>query len=394
MFKMHKRDIVSLGQTVIRQALYWLMLTVSLIAANVSAAEDQWQGVERIIAVGDIHGDYDHYIEVLTHAGLINRRGNWDAGETHFVQLGDIPDRGPDTDRVIRHMQQLEAQAQRAGGRVHALVGNHEMMNVAGDLRYVHPGEYEALRSRRARSLRDSYYQRVVAYLLSQEDPPVIDEAFRQQWEQEYPLGYVEHRNYWSSQGEFGKWVLEHNTIIKINNILFIHGGISPEYLDMGIREINERVRSELGDLTLAEPRITELDSGPLWYRGLALNDAIEELPHVEQILEVYNVDHIVVGHTPGYGTIVPRFDGKVLVIDSGISAYYGGHLASLLVENDQLTNIQQGEAIAIPKDNDNLIAYYESVLELEPESINLKNLVNRLKNPSLVSEPVVEPNI
>jgi hypothetical protein len=84
-----------------------------------------------------------------------------------------------------------------------------------------------------------------------------------------------------------------------------------------------------------------------------------------------------------------------VLVIDTGISGYYGGHMGSLLIENDRLTNIQRGEAITIPTSNDELSGYYESVLLLEPESSNLKILVDRLKNtsPSLSPAPTSRAN-
>ena len=75
------------------------------------AAEDQWQDVERIVAVGDIHGDYDNFLKVLQGADIVNRRGNWIAGETHLVQLGDVPDRGPDTSNVIALLKKLEKQA-------------------------------------------------------------------------------------------------------------------------------------------------------------------------------------------------------------------------------------------------------------------------------------------
>ena len=161
---------------------------------QLASAEDQWHGVERIVAVGDIHGDYENYIKVLTAAGLINRRGNWVADDTHFVQLGDLPDRGPDTDEIIRHMQKLERQARRRGGMVHALIGNHEAMNVLGDLRYVHAGEYEALRSRRARTLRDNLYARLVARLSAGDPEFVADDTHREEFDRHYPLGFVEHR--------------------------------------------------------------------------------------------------------------------------------------------------------------------------------------------------------
>lgn len=119
----------------------------------------RWQGVDRIVAIGDLHGDYGHYLAVLQAAGVVDRRGRWIAGDTHLVQTGDIPDRGPDTRRIIAHMAALARQARKRGGRVHNLLGNHEAMNVYGDLRYVDPGEYRAFADQRSAALRDRYYE-------------------------------------------------------------------------------------------------------------------------------------------------------------------------------------------------------------------------------------------
>lgn len=349
-------------------------------------AEDQWQGVERVVAVGDIHGDYDNYIRVLRGAELVNRRGNWIAGETHFVQLGDLPDRGPDTDKIIEHMQKLEQQAAEDGGMVHALVGNHEAMNIYGDLRYIDPNEYRALRSRQARRLRDAMYAEHLRQLEQANPELEIADDYRDAFDELYPLGFVEHRMTWdSTQGRFGNWVAQHNSIIKINRVLFLHAGISPRFLEMSIREMNDRIREELnGILPEGEPGLSEAEDGPLWYRGLTDNTELEEAPHVDSVLAAFDVDHIVVGHTPGLGTVVPRFGGKVLIIDTGISQFYGGHLGSLLIENGRMHTVQRGEAVAIPSGDDaGLLPYYQAILELEENATALQNLVN-----SLQSEP------
>ena len=78
-------------------SLVWTgFLFLQLFASQLLfAAEDKWQDVERIVAIGDIHGDYDNFLKLLKEANVVNRRGNWIAGETHLVQLGDVPDRGP-----------------------------------------------------------------------------------------------------------------------------------------------------------------------------------------------------------------------------------------------------------------------------------------------------------
>jgi hypothetical protein len=98
--------------------------------------------VPRIIAVGDLHGDYEQFTSVLSSAGLIDGNGDWTGGKAHLVQTGDVVDRGPDSRSIMDLLMRLEKQAAAAGGGVHALLGNHEAMNVYGDLRYVSPGEF------------------------------------------------------------------------------------------------------------------------------------------------------------------------------------------------------------------------------------------------------------
>jgi len=364
----------------------YLRLTITtllllILSSNALAQQDQWQGIARIVAVGDIHGDYDQYIKVLRDAAIINRRGNWIADDTHLVQMGDLPDRGPDTDKIIAHMQKLEDQAETDGGKVHALIGNHEVMNVGGDLRYVHPGEYAALTGRNSRRLQDAYYQRVVEYMQQQNPELQLAPDHRQEWNTEFPLGFVEHRNYWGPEGEFGQWVSQHNAVVKINNILFVHGGISPQILGLNISEMNEKIRSELSDQSLSlEDRLSESEDGPLWYRGLASNDEASELPHVLQVLDFYDVEHIVIAHTPEPGAIIPRFNGRVLIVDVGISQYYGGYNASLLVQDQQLFSIHRGETIVVPTGDMPLLPYYQRIAEMEPDAAGLKAIIEKLQ--------------
>ena len=113
----------------VMRRVFGLLVALLLTTITPSAAsniQDDWQGVERIVAIGDVHGDYDSYLTTLREAGVVNRRGKWVAGNTHLVQVGDIPDRGPDTLKIIGHLQKLEKQAKKAGGQLHLLIGNHE----------------------------------------------------------------------------------------------------------------------------------------------------------------------------------------------------------------------------------------------------------------------------
>lgn len=350
-----------------------------IVVQGVSAAE-QWSGVSKIVAVGDIHGDYDNYRQVLMEAGLINRRGNWIAGDTHFVQLGDLADRGADTEKVIEHMMKLQRQADNAGGKVHPLIGNHEAMNMLGDLRYVHPGEYAALRSSNARRLRADYYEQEVDRLKALDENFVADKAFRAQWQAEHPLGFVEHRMAWHPTGKFGSWVMQNNAVVKLNRTLFVHGGISPQLLSKSLEDINTEIQDELGGNIGEEKGLSERDSGPLWYRGLATNPEAAESAHVDDVLVTYDVDRIVIGHTPGHGIILPRFGGKVIIIDTGIAEYYGGHLASLIIEEGRFMSRQAGQDLQLPTQPSEVLPYLEQAAAAKPATPALQRLLDELQ--------------
>lgn len=308
------------------------------LGAAISFAQSAWDNVERIVALGDIHGDFDQYIEVLERNGLIDDRQRWAGGTTHFVQLGDVPDRGPDTHKVIEHLQQLERQAKRAGGHVHALIGNHEAMNITGDLRYVHPGEYEALTTRRSSRLQAQYIKNVQAWM--EENFPDEDRSI-EALEARYPEGYVEHRRAWAADGDFGRWVLDHNSVIRINDTLFVHGGLSPHVEPTSLDAINDAIREVLtqGESMTGE-NITNAEDSPLWYRGLATNEAEKELAPLIDMLNHYGARRIVVAHTPTGGEIKTRLDGRVVLADVGLAAYYGGHDANLLIEGGELFEV------------------------------------------------------
>lgn len=350
-----------------------LALFLSLVVGLVHGQSDS---DSPIVAIGDIHGDYDNFKKVLIDAGLINRRGNWIAGDTRFVQLGDLPDRGPDTDKIIEQMQKLQRQATKDGGEVFALIGNHEAMNIYGDLRYVHPGEYEALKGRNSRQLRSRYYDAEITRLSTADSDFIADDAFEKQWLQSHPLGYVEHRIAWNPEGKFGSWVMANNAIVKVGRALFLHGGVSPNLLGLSIDEINTQVRQELGGDLPEELGLSEAEDGPLWYRGLASGDEEQEAAHVDDVLAAFDVDRIVIGHTPGLGTIVPRFGGKVLIIDTGIAEYYGSHLASLRIEDDNYFTIQNSKKVLLPNNSDEMFGYFEVMAQDNPT----QSLLNRLE--------------
>ena len=131
-----------------------LVLLASLLLAPFAlAAQDA--APARIVAVGDLHGDSEGWEEIARAAGVVNAKGNWSGGRTTLVQMGDITDRGPDSLKIIRQLQRLAGQAPATGGQVIVLLGNHEAMNVTGDLRTPEPdtGKHQSPAPQRRRQL-------------------------------------------------------------------------------------------------------------------------------------------------------------------------------------------------------------------------------------------------
>ena len=166
-------------------AICILILRVMVSAAP--AAQAEWTGVERVVAVGDVHGDYANFVSVLRSARLIDDKGRWIGGKAHLVQTGDLLDRGADSRKVMDLLMLLEKQAAKAGGQVHALIGNHEAMNLYGDLRYTTAGEFAAFRTGQSEEVRAAFWEREISGL-----PTPPGEADRKNWEAEHPLGWFE----------------------------------------------------------------------------------------------------------------------------------------------------------------------------------------------------------
>ncbi len=348
------------------------------------AADSSWTGVERIVAVGDIHGDFGQLISVLRSAGLIDSKMRWSGGKTHLVQLGDLPDRGAETRKVMDLLMQLEKQASRAGGYIHVLIGNHEAMNVYGDLRYVTPEEFASFRDENSEALRQAYYKMHLEELAA--DParaelPEPDEIYRQSWEAKHPLGFFEHRFQFSLKGKYGKWIASHNTIIQINDTIFVHGGISPKYADMEFDVINDRIREEFKDFNKLRAGIVIDPDGPLWYRGLASEDEEGLEDHLRKLLSKHNAQRIVIAHSPIEGAIMPRFAGQVINVDVGLSAFYGSRLACLLIEGDKIFALHRGKKLEIPSSPGlPLLRYLQAAAALDPAPSPLDAMISKIE--------------
>jgi hypothetical protein len=361
-------------------AFAFVGLLLAVLAPPALAASDrertQWDHVARVVAIGDLHGDYGKFHDQLRQAGLIDAKDNWSGGATHLVQLGDVPDRAPDTRRILDLLIRLEPQARRAGGYVHALIGNHEAMNMEGDLRYTTPGEFAAFADRDSPRRRDAYYAAVVAALRAHppaSGPPVFDDAYRAKFDAEHPLGWVEHRIAWSPTGVYGRWILGHSAVIRIDDVLYLHAGVSGEFTPFDIDVQDKAVIAALRHQpeTAGGPHdILWNENGPLWYRGMALNDEASEAAAVAAVLARFQVRHVVIGHTKRYSMVNTRFAGAVILTDIAVPGGCPDPHAFLVKQGDALSAVYRGHTLPLPTDEAGHGAYLAQVAALDAAAI------------------------
>ncbi|MEO6433845.1 MAG: metallophosphoesterase [Sphingomicrobium sp.] len=309
---------------------------------------------ERIVAIGDLHGDYAAWTAIARASGMIDAGGRWSGGKSILVQLGDITDRGPDSLKIINDLRRLQTESATPGGKVIVVLGNHEAMNVIGDLRYVSAGEYAAFATPQSAAQRDTYFvaNRVrierAAHLA---DAAVSPAAIRDRWLKATPLGWVEHRRAWSASGEIGRWARANPAIVKIGGTLFVHGGISGEVAAQPLDVVNRRIAAAMARADDTPASVLTDPLWPLWYRGLVARDfdaqaarAAVGRPNpvpeaeVDAVLKAYGAKRIVVGHTPSIKGIMVLMNGKLVRADTGISNYYGGPLSWLEIVGDTIT--------------------------------------------------------
>ncbi len=310
----------------------------------------------RVVAVGDLHGDHDAWLAIARAAGLIDARGRWAGGKTLFVQLGDVSDRGPDSLKIIRDLMKLQREAPRRGGRVVVLVGNHEAMNMIGDLRYVHSGEFAAFADKQSEERRNRVYeanQKAIETAYHMRQPNMSPAAIRDEWMKATPLGMLEHQAAWRPDGEVGKWMIANPAVFKAGDSLFVHGGLSAAYSSVPIEEINRLVATALKAQDESPTAIITHPQGPLWYRGLinrGEGDEATQAPipagatapltidqEIDLVLNNYAVKRIVVGHTPSLKGIIGSANGRLWRTDSAISRAYGGKPTYLEIVGDEV---------------------------------------------------------
>jgi hypothetical protein len=352
------------------EALRWwrvvLLCWLGLSSITAPAAENTYRfdGVDRVVAVGDSHGAYDRFAALLRETGLVNEQMRWSGGKSQLVNLGDFLDRGPDSRKIMDLLMRLQNQAPKSGGKVHVLLGNHELMNLVGDLRYVSREEYlsyldleDPVRRKAARDYFDS----------------LPDEMHSLSFDDIYPPGYFGHRQAMSPDGKYGKWLRTLPFMIVINQTAFVHGGLPGFVAERGLEDGNRelvqdlasydhlwgQIREDVGEILPVtfrqRPRLADSSTlpvvdqfkelywkplfspeGPVWAREdcVCLEVAVE--PDLEAALEKLGASRVVLGHSVTFHhRIATRMDGRVIMIDTGMldSVYSGGVASALVME-------------------------------------------------------------
>jgi hypothetical protein len=252
-------------------------------AAEVSRDAVTTPGKSALFVVADTHGEFEILAEMLLKHGIIDQRLKWRFGRGHLVFLGDVFDRGPNHTEILWLIYQLEGEARKAGGSVHLVLGNHEVMVMRGDLRYLHP----------------KYTQTAEI------------------------LGVSSYAELFNAQSVLGQWLRTKSAILKINDLLCLHGGVSRALLDrkLSLADINLTVRTVLNGTALqAEDEKERADFlmeslGPLWYRGYFAEQTdfpTATMADIDRIREHFSVHTILVGHT-AVPTITPLYGGQVI---------------------------------------------------------------------------------
>ncbi|WNC73097.1 metallophosphoesterase [Thalassotalea psychrophila] len=346
-----------------------------------------YKTANKVIAIGDIHGAYPEFHALLTKLKLINDNADWIGGNTYLISLGDLLDRGADSRKVMDLLIKLQQQAPKSGGMVLQVLGNHELMVTTGDLRYVSKEEFSAFIPEETKQQRVNLQTQFNA-----NHPNLSEDVLAANFTSQHPPGFSAFVAAFLPNGKYGRWLRSARPVIKINDSVFVHGGLSSDLHDMDLTEINKIIEPvwEYQEIVAAlqakgilaetadfwnridylnkaiQPyidknkknsrnkipkwykdliRLHELqssfafsDKSPMWYRGNAYCHPYSESFNTERILKKLGAKRIVVGHTPLYKEVNSRLSGQVILADTGmLKNVYKGNARAVVIDGDMI---------------------------------------------------------
>ncbi|MGB0938043.1 MAG: metallophosphoesterase [Colwellia sp.] len=361
--------------------------------------QSKFTAPNKVIAIGDIHGAYSQLSNLLTELNVIDLNGDWIAKDTYLVSLGDIIDRGAESRKVLNLLIKLQQQAPKVGGKVIQVLGNHELMVTTGDYRHVSKEEFNAFAQEETEAQRnalfDGYMQQVKGAPSKSMTKQGIKYNHRQTFDKKYPHGYSAFVKAFSSQGVYGKWLRSALPAVKVNDAIFVHGGLSSKFFFDDLHKINSIMNDawayqaqvekfqEIGILpihidywqraeylnTLAFKKVNRLnpktpkwhkdflklhelqssfafdDNSPMWYRGNAFCHPYSESFTTERILKKLDANYIVIGHSPLYKKMRSRMNQTVILTDTGmLNEVYHGNATALIIENGEKKTFTLGQ--------------------------------------------------
>lgn len=263
---------------------------------RLSPEKSTYAETKKMLVLSDIEGNFSALRKMLRGNGVIDSNYRWTFGKGHLVLLGDFVDRGTMVQEVLWLIYSLETQAAASGGKLHYMLGNHEIMNMTGDHRYVHP-RYKAHAG----------------------------------------LMQVPYLDLFGPQSELGRWLSTKNVTERIGRVLFIHSGFSAYMndIELPLSAINDTARLYYFDTSTVaypSPLVNLLFSnyGPFWYRNYYYGPPLATIGQIDSTLSLYNSRLIITGHTLIVKEISSFFDGKVINVDV---PHYMGHSEALLFE-------------------------------------------------------------
>jgi len=369
---------------------------VAMLAGGAALAQAA-QEAARIVAVSDVHGAYDTFVGLLRAAKLVDDKVAWSGGGATLVVVGDTVDRGSGSRRVLELLMRLEAEARAAGGRAQLVLGNHEVMNLTGDLRYVTREDYAAYAADESAAEREAAFGRFRAAYAARAGG---EEALAEEFARRYPPGFFAQRAAFGSRGKLGAWLLRQPVLLVLGDTAFVHGGLPATLEGKTAADVNVEYSAALRDylaafetlvaagalhveddfderpalaarfgadaqrggasvppeVGAAAERLSALtrssvfgDSAVYWYRGSVTCGEVIERDRVARILAALGAKRVVVGHTPTPNSrVLSRFDGAVLRVDTGMQRR-GGRASALVLEDGKASALYAAEPASAP---------------------------------------------
>ena len=283
---------------------------------------------ERLVAIGDIHGDLDHLRRALRLAGAIDGADHWVGGKLVVVQTGDEIDRGDDDRAILDLVEDLKKQAAAAGGALIALLGNHEIMNASLDFRYVTPGGFAAF---------------------SPFSPPGggVPSTSGGFVPLDVPAQARGRAAAFAPGGVYAKTLATRPVFEKVGDSVFVHGGILPKHVAYGLDRMNDEVDAWLGGRRAAPPSIVTAEDGPVWTRVYSGEDGEPDCADLATVLSRLGASRMVVGHTVQHHGANDACGGAVWRIDVGLSRFYAGPIQALEIRGDSAAVLREPAARA-----------------------------------------------